>query len=146
MKLRELLPDDIDGCVDVLIATHNAPPWNDHWTEEAGNRNLSEFMSSSRFIGYAIPESDQLVGALSAHRRTSWTNDETYVDELFIRPDRQRRGHGKLLMKQVERMSQESGLGGVALLTRRDHPAKLFSEKNGYAIAEHVVFMHKEAR
>lgn len=89
-------------------------------------------------------ESEEIVGAMFAHRKSWWTNDEIFVDELFIKPDRQRHGYGKILMEQAERLSKELGLGGVTLLTDKYHPAKLFYEKNGYTTADHVIFMYKE--
>ena len=91
-------------------------------------------------------EADEIVGAMFAHRKTWWTNDEIFIDELFIKPDRQRQGYGKMLMDRAEELSKELGLGGVTLLTNRYHPAKLFYEKNGYIGAEHVIFMYKEVQ
>jgi aminoglycoside 6'-N-acetyltransferase I len=146
LEIRELLSDDIDGCVYLLIEAYNPPPWNDHWNRETGKKYLSEFLSNSNFIGYVVIESAEVVGAMFAHRKTWWTNDEIFVDELFIRPDRQRQGYGKMLMDRVEMLSKKSGLGGVTLLTNKYHPAKLFYEKNGYSVAEHVIFMYKEVK
>ena len=146
MKIRELLHDDIDTCVKMLIAAYNPPPWNDHWTEETGKKYLSDFISNSKFIGYVVIESDEIVGAMFAHRKPWWTNDEIFIDELFIKPDRQRHGYGKMLMDRTEELSKELGLGGVTLLTNKYHPAKLFYEKNGYTVAEHVIFMYKEVQ
>lgn len=144
MEIRKLLPDDIDMCVRLLIATYNPPPWNNHWTEETGKKYLAEFMSNNNFIGFVAVEDDEIVGAMFAHRKVWWTNDEIFIDELFIKPDRQRQGYGKLLMDQAEELSKELGLGGVTLLTNKYLPAKSFYEKNGYTAAEHVVFMYKE--
>ncbi len=144
MKIRELVPDDIEACVKILMEAYNPPPWNDHWTKETGLRYLSDFMSSSKFIGFAaIEESGEIAGAVFAHRKVWWTNDEIFVDELFIRPDRQRQGYGKMLMDRVEGLSNELGLGGVTLLTNQYLPAKDFYEKKGYSIADHVIFMYK---
>ena len=146
MKIRKLLLNDIDACVTLLIEAYNPPPWNDHWTVETGKRYLSDFISNSNFIGYVVAESDEIVGAMFARRKVWWTNDEIFVDELFIKPDRQRQGYGKLLMDRIEELSKELGLGGVTLLTNRHYPAKMFYEKNGYMGAEHVIFMYKEVK
>lgn len=146
LKIRELVFDDIDACVKLLLATYNPPPWNNHWTDESGTRYLSELISNSKFIGYVVLEDDEIVGALFAHRKVWWTNDEIFIDELFINPEYQNRGYGKLLMNQVEDVSKELGLGGVTLLTNKNHPAKLFYEKKGYAMAQDVVFMYKEVK
>lgn len=146
MKIRELLPGDIDTCVDLLIEAYNPPPWNDHWTKETGKRYLTDYFSSKNFIGYAAVESGEVIGAMFAHRKIWWTNDEIFIDELFIKPDRQQQGCGKMLMEQTEKLSKESGLGGVTLLTNKYHPAKMFYERIGYTTAEHVIFMYKEVK
>jgi len=146
LKIRELLPGDIDSCLEMLIAAYNPPPWNDHWTEETGKRYLSDLIAHHNFIGYAVIEANEIVGAVFAHRKIWWTNDEIFVDELFIKPDRQRHGYGKMLMDQVEELSKELGLGGVTLLTNKYHPAKSFYKKNGYEVAEPVIFMYKKVR
>jgi aminoglycoside 6'-N-acetyltransferase I len=144
VDIRKLLSDDLDACVRLLMAAYNPPPWNDHWTEETGRKYLSDFLASCNFIGYVAIEDHEIVGAMFAHRKVWWTNDEIFIDELFIKPDRQRHGYGKLLMDQAEELSKDLGLGGVTLLTNKYHPAKLFYEKNGYTVAEHVIFMYKE--
>ncbi len=144
MQIRTLLIDDIETCSMMLIAAYNPPPWNNHWTEENAKRYLSEFVSNDKFIGFVIEEDEEVIGAMFAHRKVWWTNDEIFIDELFIHPDQQGRGYGKLLMDKVEELSKELGLGGVTLLTNKHHPAKLFYERNGYVMAETIVFMYKE--
>ena len=145
MNLRQTLPDDLNACVNLLMETYNPPPWNNHWTQDTGTKYLSELMSNDNFIGYVITEADMIIGAMFARRKTWWTNDEIFIDELFIKPDCQRQGYGGKLIAQAEKLSKELGLGGVTLLTNKYHPAKLFYDKNGYIVAEHVLFMYKES-
>ena len=146
MNLRKMQPDDLDACVNLLIETYNPPPWNNHWTQDTGTKYLSELMSNDSFIGYVITESGMLMGAMFARRKTWWTNDEIFIDELFIKPDYQRQGYGAKLIAEAEKLSKELSLGGVTLLTNKYHPAKLFYEKHGYTTAEHVLFMYKETQ
>lgn len=146
MKLRELLPEDLAACVAILRAAYNPPPWNDQWTEETGKKYLAEFLAQPNFIGYVAMDAAEIVGAMFAHRKTWWTNDEIFIDELFIKPERQRQGYGKLLLERAEELARELGLGGVTLLTNRYQPAKSFYEQNGYTAAEHVIFLYKEVR
>src|SRR5512133_1120672 len=139
-----MLPGDIETCITLLIDAFNPPPWNDHWTRETGKRYLLDYLAGKNFFGYVVIESDEVIGAMFAHRKIWWTNDEIFIDELFIRPDRQQQGCGKMLMEQAEKLSKELGLGGVTLLTNKYHPAKGFYEKIGYMTANHVIFMYKE--
>lgn len=142
--IREIVESDIDSCAELLINAYNCEPWNNNWTQITANRYLHEFFNNINFIGYVYYEKDILVGAIFAHRRTWWTNDEIYVDELFIKCDEQGKGYGTQLLSKVENCSYKNNLGGVTLLTNKYFPAKDFYDKRSYSQAEHVVFMYKE--
>ncbi|MBN1439382.1 MAG: GNAT family N-acetyltransferase [Anaerolineales bacterium] len=144
LKIRRLSAGDLEACVELLLESYNPPPWNDRWTPDSGKRYLSEFMSHVHFFGFAAVESETMAGALFAHRKTWWTHDELFIDELFIKPEFQRRGYGRALLEKIEALSKAEGLGGVTLLTNRDLPAKAFYEKSGFTAADHIVFLFKK--
>ena len=95
-------------------------------------------------MGFVSCENAVIVGALFAHRKTWWTNDELFGDELYITPARQRQGVGASLLAHAEAYAKAEGLAGLTLLTNRHLPAKGFYEKHGYLPADHLVFMYKE--
>jgi aminoglycoside 6'-N-acetyltransferase I len=142
--IREFHPDDMDTCVHLLIEAYNGEPWNNHWTIETATRYLNEFVSNDNFVGLVICENEAIVGAMFAHRKTWWTNDELFVDELYITPHLQRQGYGERLLTHAEGYAQSTGLAGLTLLTNRYFPAKAFYAKHGYIQADHVIFMYKE--
>ena len=141
--IRAFHPDDMATCVHLLIAAYNREPWNDHWTIEAATKYLNEFAASDQFVGFVICENEAVIGAMFAHRKTWWTNDELFVDELYIAPDLQRKGYGERLLAHAERYAKSAGLAGLTLLTNQYLPAKAFYTKIGYTHAEHVIFMYK---
>ncbi len=143
MLIRQLQPEDIAACSSLLIEAYNGAPWNNYWTIETGTRYLSEFAACPNFIGFVAEEGVNIIGALFAHRRTWWTQDEVYVDELFVQPASQGKGCGKNLLQHAEDYCKANGLAGLTLLTDRNMPAKEFYERNGYALAEHVIFFYK---
>ena len=142
--IRNYESQDLDGCVRLLIETYNCEPWNNHWTEKTAKRYLSEFVASCEFVGFVLLEDELLVGAMFAHKKTWWTNDEIFVDELFIQPTCQGKGYGTALLQHAEDYCRTRGLAGLTLLTNPYMPAKSFYEKNGYTLAKHVVFYYKE--
>lgn len=142
--IREFQSDDIEKCVDLLIEAYNGEPWNCHWTVETAARYLNEFVSNDNFVGFVICNNEAVVGAMFMHRKTWWTNDELFVDELFITPHLQRHGYGESLLAHAEEYAKSKDLAGLTLLTNRYFPAKRFYEKHGYIQADHVVFMYKE--
>lgn len=141
--IRSYQQDDLAGCVQMLMAAYNGEPWRNRWTEETAARYLLEFAVSGYFVGFVALEKGQLAGALFGRRKTWWTKDELYVDELFVHPEFQGRGHGKRLLQAAEEHCREKGLAGVTLLTDRHMPAMAFYEQNGYKAADHVTFLYK---
>lgn len=141
--IREYHPNDLLTCVDLLIEAYNYEPWNCHWTIETATRYLNEFVSNENFVGFVICEGTTIVGAIFAHRKTWWTKDELFVDEIFIAPRYQRQGYGTKLLDHAEGYARVEGLAGLTLLTDRNMPAAAFYVKHDYLQAEHVVFMYK---
>lgn len=142
--IREFKQEDLHSCVQLLMETYNCEPWENLWTVETGTRYLSEFVSSNEFVGFIAEYKKSIIGAMFAHKRTWWTNDEVYVDELFIKPAFQNQGYGKGLLQHGESYCKSKGLAGLTLLTNRYMPSKSFYEKNGYTLAEHIIFFYKE--
>jgi GNAT superfamily N-acetyltransferase len=142
--IREICSNDIETCARLLIEAYNNEPWNNHWTTETANKYLNEFFSNKDFVGFVICEDDTIIGAMFAHRKTWWTNDELFVDEFYITPHLQRQGYGKSLLVHAEQYAKSQNLAGLTLLTNRYFPAKIFYEKHKYTQADHVVFMYKE--
>jgi aminoglycoside 6'-N-acetyltransferase I len=144
MKIELLEFEHLSECATLLRDAYNCAPWDNHWSEEASERYLKEFLINPRFVGYVICEDSKIVGAAFCHEKTWWTNDELFVDEFYISPDFQRKGYGNILLKHIEKYIEEKKLAGFTLLTNRYMPAVNFYEKNGFVKAEHVVFMYKE--
>ena len=142
--IREIHSNDIETCANLLIEAYNTEPWNNRWTIDTANKYLNEFYSSKNFVGFVICENDVIIGAMFAHRKTWWTNDELFVDEFYIAPRLQRQGYGKSLLEHAELYTKSQNLAGLTLLTNRYFPAKNFYEKHNYIQADHVVFMYKE--
>lgn len=142
--IREFRNEDLNSCVNLLIETYNCEPWCNHWTVETGTRYLSEFITSNEFVGFVTEAENNIIGAMFAHKKTWWTNDEVFVDELFIKPDSQNNGYGKALIQHGENYCKARGLAGLTLLTNRYMPSKQFYEKNGFTLAEHVIYFYKE--
>ena len=141
--IRPYQSGDLSGCVQLFMAAYNGEPWRNHWTEDTAMRYLKEFAEYKRFLGWVALEGGQLAGALFGRRKVWWTNDELFVEELFIHPEHQGKGHGKRLLQVAEEYCAKTGLAGVTLLTDRNMPAMAFYKQNGYETADHVTFLYK---
>lgn len=67
-----------------------------------------------------------------------------FVEEMFIKPELQRKGYGAMLIRKVEEYVKEKGLAGITLSTNKYAPAPQFYKKNGFTENEYIFFMYKE--
>ncbi len=141
--IRPWQKEDLEGCAKMLMAAYNREPWRNRWTPETALRYLGEFAGSPQFAGWVSLQDGRLAGALFGRRKTWWTQDELFIEELFVHPDFQGQGHGKALLRAAEAFCVREALAGVTLLTDRNMPAKSIYERLGYATAGHVVFMYR---
>lgn len=143
MNVEKLDTRHLDECVALLIDTYNRPPWDYHWSPEVARRYLEEFTATPRSVGFVIREDGRIVAAAFCHERTWWTDEELFVDELFVESARQGRGLGTALLRHLEGYARERKLAGITLLTHRNMPAAGFYGANGFSEAGHVVFLYK---
>ncbi|MBS1502349.1 MAG: GNAT family N-acetyltransferase [Bacteroidetes bacterium] len=143
MTIRPLALSDIEGCAALYLQAYNRAPWNYNFTLEKAARYLAEYAERKRFVGFVLSEGDLIVGAMLGHSKTWWTNDLLYIDELFISPDRQRMGYGKMLIDRSEEYAKGNGLEVITLMTNRHMPALKFYENNDFIQADHFTILFK---
>ena len=144
ITIRNMNTEDISACADILCSVYNNEMWQCRWSKEAAMEYLTDFFNMQKFIGYVLEEEDIIIGGLFAHEKVWWNNSEVFIEEMFVKPEYQRKGYGSILLKQVEAYVQERGLAGITLSTNKYAPAPNFYRKNGLVDCEHVLFMCKE--
>lgn len=144
MEIRKMERADINACADILCSVYNNELWQCRWSKETAAEYLSDFYNMAKFVGYVLTDGGNIIGGIFAHEKVWWNNSEVFVEEMFIKPELQRKGYGSMLLGAVEGYVKEKGLAGMTLSTNRYAPAPLFYKKNGFVDCEHVLFMAKE--
>ncbi|MGN0686925.1 MAG: GNAT family N-acetyltransferase [Oscillospiraceae bacterium] len=144
MVIRKMERADIPACADILCSVYNNELWQCRWSKQTAEEYLSDFFNMQKFVGFVGYDNNEIIGAIFAHEKVWWNNSEVFVEEMFIKPDLQRKGCGSLLLKQVEQYIKGKGLAGITLSTNKYAPAPDFYRKNGFSECEHVLFMAKE--
>ena len=139
-----MMLEDIPACANILQNVYNNEMWQCHWTIEKAIEYLTDFFELKKFVGYVLEEKGEIRGALFEHEKVCWNNNEVFIDEMFVKPDLQRKGYGSKLIATVEAYIKEKGLAGLTLETNKYAPAPLFYKKNGFAENEYVILMYKE--
>ena len=144
ITIRKMEQADIPACADILCSVYNNEMWQCRWSREVATEYLADFFTMRKFVGYVLDDSAEIVGGIFAHEKVWWNNSEVFVEEMFVKPEQQRKGYGALLLGKVEEYVKEKGLAGITLSTNKYAPAPHFYRKNGLADCEHVLFMAKE--
>ena len=127
-----------------LCSVYNNELWQCIWTKQTAAEYLTDFFEMKKFLGYVLEDGNAIMGGIFAHEKVWWNNSEIFVEEMFIKPEQQRKGYGSMLIGQIEKYVTEKGLAGITLSTNKYAPAPAFYRKNGFADCEHVLFMAKE--
>jgi aminoglycoside 6'-N-acetyltransferase I len=144
MEICKITRNDIPRCAETFAASYNQFPWNCDWKLQDAVKYLNEYVDAPGFRGFMICEDGKVPGALLGHSRTWWTNDQFMIDELFIAPNMQGKGYGKLLLKQAEQHAKENSLDRLILMTNKFMPALQFYNKNDFNKVDQYVFMFKQ--
>ena len=144
MLIRPMKQSDLSACADILCNVYNNDLWRCRWEKNTAEAYLSDFFHMAKFVGFVIELEGEIFGGIFAREKIWWNNSEIFVEEMFVRPDRQGQGHGSQLLKRMEDHVRERGLAGITLSTNRYAPASAFYRKNGFVDCEHVLYMAKE--
>jgi aminoglycoside 6'-N-acetyltransferase I len=144
MEILPITLNNLDDCIKVFISAYNQAPWNYSWTFDQAKQYLSEYLDSKYFIGFILYENKKAVGAVFAHSKTWWTNQQLMIDEFYIANGNQRKGYGKMLMEHCDQYARENEIEQLILMTHKYMPAFKFYENIDYIAAEQYVFMFKQ--
>ena len=145
MQIQAIIKQKLDDYAALMAEVYNGDPWNQNWSNESAKKLLGEIICMPRFVGFEATDGDMLIGCALCREKTWWTQDELFVEELFIRRSAQRKGCGTALLAFLEEYAREKNLAGMTLLTDKNMPALKFYKKNGFAQAGHVTFMYRES-
>jgi aminoglycoside 6'-N-acetyltransferase I len=133
-----LLTDQwLSGCVDLYVKTFNAPPWNEDWSPADALQRLGDFLASPRSAGVCVTDLDgEVIGFALGHRERYSDGDHFLLQELCVRQDLQRQGHGTELLQGLGEVLP--GVSRWYLLTAHASEAASFYQKNGFRPAKQV--------
>lgn len=112
MNIRKMEKSDIPACAEILCSVYNNELWMCRWSKETAEEYLTDFFKMEKFVGYVLEDNSKICGGIFAHEKVWWNNSEVFVEEMFIRPELQRKGYGTALLNRVEEYVKEKRLAG----------------------------------
>jgi ribosomal protein S18 acetylase RimI-like enzyme len=130
MKTEELVSDDVLAVTALWAEVGLTRPWND----PASDFRRAVEGPTSAVLG--LKENGTLLGTVMVGH----DGHRGWVYYLAVRPDRQRAGLGRVLMKSAEQWLQDHGAVKIQLMVRNENVApRLFYERIGYELSDVAV-------
>lgn len=132
MEVPPVHPTDLPVIAATFQSTFNAAPWSEQWSEEPALACLRDLLVLPRGLALAVWDGPLCVGAAfgcDQQKDTALTHE---VKEVFIHPDSQGQGVGKVLMNAYLHEAEARSVRSVYLLAARDSAAEQFYVRLGF--------------
>lgn len=145
MHLKELTIENLNEIRELFRSVFTAPPWNDDWSDEEQLDNyLKDLMCVRTPLILALFKEEEMIGIAIGNIRHWHSGTEYFIEELCIRTDMQKQGHGRKFLQLIEDYLKEHGLHQIFLMTERHVPAYQFYKDLGFEeLPEHVSFFRE---
>ncbi len=139
MKVRNAKKEDMKEIAEIMMKESAKKPYNEKYTLKSAVKESKEFFKNEIYV--AVNEKE-IIGFIASHVISS-DKKKGYIDELWIRPNYQGKGAGKMLVKFVEEKYKKDGISGIRLSTIKKAKAYGFYNKLKYKNAD-LVYMEKK--
>jgi len=134
MTIRPITKSDIEELAALYASVFNSPPWNEPWTQKTAQERLEWIYESKGFLGFLVNEQESIQGMVLGNIEPFLGERAFYLREMLIRPDKQRKGLGAKLLKQLHVHLREMFVSRSYLITKNESPAAKFYLSNGYTL------------
>ena len=142
MKIRKATKKDFKEIAEILIKESSKKPYNEKYTFKKAIKEINELFKKDLYV--AVNEKE-VIGFIASNITLS-SKKKAYISELWLRPNYQRKGIGKTLVKFIEDKYKKKGLNIIRLVAKRNAGAFKFYKKLKYAEYRNLVFMEKKLK
>lgn len=121
MQIRLAEKGDIPALARAMASAYAEAPWNERWTQARAERRVSAILGNYQALGLVAEEGGEIVGGLLGHVDPYAEEDFFFVSELFVVPDRKRKGVGRRLLAELEPALEARGVRVVQLISIDDN-------------------------
>jgi aminoglycoside 6'-N-acetyltransferase I len=140
MKIRKAKKEDLKEIAEIFRIESAKKPYNTKFTSVSVFKDILELSKKDLYV--AINE-EKIIGFIASHVIIS-DKSQSYIDELWIKSDYQKKGIGGMLLDFVENIYIGKNVKKIRLVARRKTVAYGFYKKLKYRDHKDLVFMEKK--
>jgi len=101
INIRPVNDADFQELSKIYALAYNSLSIGENWNEPTALMLLKHLYSEQEDLFFVAEENGKVVGAITAPIKPWWDGNHLTDGELFVHPDNQRHGIGKLLIKKL---------------------------------------------
>ena len=142
MKIRKAKKGDFKAIAKILKEESAKKPYNEKYTIQKSLEEIKEFSEDELFV-YEIDK--EIIGFIASYV-TKDEKTKAYIRELWLKPNFQGKGFGKLFVKFIEAKYKKKGIKKIRLVSHKKSKAFGFYKKLNYKDTTNLVFLEKKLK
>ena len=143
MKIRKATKKDLKEISNLFRIESAKRPYFQKWTQKTALEKITNSFKKDDI--HIVMVEKKIVGFIISRIRMK-KGKEVYVDEFWLKPDYQRKGVGKILLKFIEDKYKKRGISRIGLVANRKAGAVHFYKKLKYKVEQEFFYMAKKLK
>ena len=128
--IRPIAREDLEDCARLFVEVFAEPPYGETWSVSRAREYLDRFWRFDPDRCLLTLEGEEVFGALFGYCYPWRDRVNYYIQELFVRADRRRSGHGRGLIRHLlDTLGNTEA--SISLIANEATPAAAFYEELG---------------
>ena len=128
--IRPIAREDLEDCARLFVEVFAEPPYRESWSVSRAREYLDRFWRFDPDRCLLTLEGEEVIGALFGYRYPWRDRINYYIQELFVRSDGRRSGHGRRLICHLLDTLEDTE-ASISLIANEATPAAAFYEELG---------------
>ncbi len=142
VKIRKATKKDFNDIAKIMMKESAKEPYNENYSIKRALKEITEFSKNELYVAIFGKE---LVGFIASYNIPEIKN-KAYINELWLKPNHQRKGIGMALVEFVEDIYKKKGIVIIRLTAKKKAGAFKFYKKMKYKEDRSMAYMEKRLK